>query len=99
MQYMNQGSLLQLLQEKFDKFSKKDLETMILHTVRGMAYLEEKNILHLDLAARNLLVSDQITDENESFSVKVSDFGLGIVVPKTDDQYFPAKNEKVPVIL
>ena len=36
---------------------------------KGMEYLESKNIMHGDLAARNILVG-------ENFTVKISDFGL-----------------------
>lgn len=39
----------------------------------GVAFLHEKNVVHRDIAARNVFLSD---DGDKSFSVKVGDFGL-----------------------
>ena len=41
--------------------------------VKGMAYLSLKNIMHGDLAARNILISNS---DNENYLAKVTDFGL-----------------------
>ena len=43
-----------------------------------MAYLEDKNIIHMDLAARNCLL-------DEYNNVKVSDFGLAKVIENEKD--------------
>ena len=44
-----------------------------------MAYLEDKNIVHRDLALRNLLVAPGSGTE-EKYFIKVSDFGLSRVL-------------------
>ena len=41
--------------------------------VKGMEYLSLKNIMHGDLAARNILISNL---DNENYVAKVTDFGL-----------------------
>mgnify|MGYP001167071080 CR=1 FL=1 len=43
------------------------------HIVKGMEYLSLKNIMHGDLAARNILISNL---DNENYVAKVTDFGL-----------------------
>jgi serine/threonine protein kinase len=45
-----------------------------------MEYVSLKNIVHRDLATRNILVVDK-------YHVKISDFGLARIIPKNDDQY------------
>ncbi len=59
---------------------------MILHTTRGMFYLEENKIIHRDLACRNLLVCSL----NSQLIVKVADFGLGKL---QDDSYYNSKSQ------
>ena len=54
-----------------------------------MKYLESQNILHRDLALRNLLVSG----EEGNYIVKVSDFGLS----RNIDDYYKSENINVPV--
>ena len=41
---------------------------------KGMEYLASKNIMHGDLAARNILITN--SDNNESYLAKIGDFGL-----------------------
>ena len=53
-----------------------------------MAYLEEYNFIHCDLAARNILVG-------EGNSCKVADFGLARVIK--EDIYSPKEGTKFPI--
>ncbi len=46
-----------------------DLLTWAIDTAKGMEYLASKSVLHMDLACRNILIS-------EDGSAKISDFGL-----------------------
>jgi len=71
-EYMAGGNLLDLLQKKGSTLTVNDLCPMIIGAINGMHYLETKKFLHRDLAARNLLVQKVMN----SWSVKVSDFGL-----------------------
>jgi serine/threonine protein kinase len=43
-----------------------------LNGAAGMLYLEQKGIVHCDIGARNLLVSES----DGAFMVKIADFGL-----------------------
>ncbi|XP_062445533.1 tyrosine-protein kinase Srms-like [Rhea pennata] len=54
----------------------------------GMRYLEEKHIVHWDLAARNILVGDELT-------CKIADFGLARLLK--DDIYSTSSSTKIPV--
>lgn len=48
-----------------------------------MIYLKSKNIVHRDLAGRNILVSQ---DQSGAFFAKISDFGLAREV--NDKEYY-----------
>ncbi len=55
-----------------------------------MAYIHSKNLIHCDLAARNLLVDN-------SGTTKVADFGLAS--HKNDDRNSKGYNDNLPVIM
>ena len=58
---------------------------------KGMEYLASKNIMHGDLAARNIL----ITNNGESYVAKITDFGLSkIFYDKTS--YVKQERKKLP---
>jgi serine/threonine protein kinase len=61
-----------------------------------MAYLEEKNYVHRDLRAANILV-------NENITVKVADFGLARLIAspqgEEDDKNVYLDEEDIPDIL
>ena len=72
MEYMEQGSLQALLLRQ--EFSLPQLLEFGCQGANGMIYISEKNIIHRDLALRNLLVT--IQGENNKYLIKISDFGL-----------------------
>lgn len=69
-EYMPKGSLLDYLMSRGrNVLTSKELIDFVINICDGMSYLEEKGIVHRDLAASNVLISkDDIA--------KVSDFGL-----------------------
>ena len=52
------------------------LLTWAYDIARGMEYLASKNVMHGDLAARNVLISSKKTSKGEVLVAKVADFGL-----------------------
>jgi len=69
---MKQGSLLEYLRGNGRSVELPQLIDMGAQVAAGMAYLEEKSYVHRNLAARNVLISDQLT-------CKVADYGLVVV--------------------
>ncbi|XP_052085401.1 uncharacterized protein LOC127723030 [Mytilus californianus] len=72
MELVDNGSIIKFLQKC--KYEKQDLETkkllnLCLGIAEGMKYLSERNIIHCDLAGRNVLLTKDLT-------TKISDFGL-----------------------
>ena len=73
LEYCGSGSLLGLLKSRAESawpLSFDQRLTVALHVARGLQHLHSKNFVHRDVAARNVLVS-------EDFTFKISDFGLG----------------------
>lgn len=69
-EYMPKGSLLDYLMSRGrNVLTKFELLKFVIHICDGMSYLEEKGIVHRDLAASNVLIS-------KDHVAKVSDFGL-----------------------
>lgn len=60
-------------------------------TCRGMRYLMKNNIVHRDLACRNLLVNV----ENDELNVKISDLGMSRVMES--DYYRTTNGTNIPV--
>lgn len=99
-EYLPQGSLDNLLgNQKF--FMDTDIASgMILDVASGMSHLHHQEVIHCDLAARNLLCVQRAN----RVIVKVADFGLskignsGVYDAKSD-QKFPVKWSAPEVIL
>jgi len=59
-------------------------------TCGGMSYLSQQNIVHRDLALRNILVT---TGSQTKYSIKVADFGMSRLV--SDDKNYYKKDNAV----
>ena len=70
---MKHGSLLGYLRGDGCSLKLPQLINMEAQVVAGMTYLEDKNYIHQDLAARNILIG-------ENLICKVADFGLAQVI-------------------
>ena len=89
MELMKHGNLRQYLQQgKSHSLKLPQLINMASQVACGMAYLEEQNVIHIDLAARSILVGDHMI-------CKVSDFHLSTVLE--DDIYEPPEGFKYPI--
>ena len=84
------GNLLEhLRKDRGERLKVPNLLRIAVQVATGMTHLEERNYVHCDLAARNILVGDNET-------VKIGDFGLMLLndasdPPNRDDAPFALK--------
>jgi len=98
MELMKYGTLLEYLRSENDhSLQLPQIVDMGAQVAAGMNYLELNNYIHRDVAARNILVSDQGDGELEDNVVvcKVADFGLARVID--EDIYEAHIGTKFPV--
>ncbi|XP_049722390.1 tyrosine-protein kinase Blk isoform X3 [Elephas maximus indicus] len=87
-EYMARGCLLDFL--KTDEGSRLSLPRLIdmsAQIAEGMAYIEQRNSIHRDLRAANILVS-------EALCCKIADFGLARII---DSEYIAQEGAKFPI--
>lgn len=89
MEFIKHGSLQSYLPIHRERLTHKNLLGFALDIATGMDYLGQKNIVHRDLAVRNILVVDDSR-------VKISDFGLAQVAGK-NDYYILQTNRDLPI--
>ena len=72
----SEGSLYELLCEKKKPLDEKILLQIFLQIIDAMSYLASNNVVHGDLACRNVLVFRFDEKDPRNIVVKVTDFGL-----------------------
>jgi len=77
-EFIAKGSLSALLKSVGDTIDVPQRLEMAIQAGAGMAYLAERDIVHGDLACRNLLVT-------EGNAIKISDFGMSYIPELMDD--------------
>jgi len=63
---------------------------IIIQTTEGLKYLHSKDIIHRDLACRNLLVLTE-----ESWTIKIADFGLSRIL--SESNYYKITTSEIPI--
>jgi serine/threonine protein kinase len=84
MEFMELGSLLDYLLSN-ETLSVLILQRMVLDCLQAMTFLESKNVIHRDLATRNLLVCSG--GGKGQVNVKVSDLGMGKITAESANYY------------
>ncbi|CAD7678579.1 unnamed protein product [Nyctereutes procyonoides] len=88
-EYMENGSLVDFLKTPPGiKLTINKLLDMAAQIAEGMAFIEERNYIHRDLRAANILVSDTL-------SCKIADFGLARLIE--DNEYTAREGAKFPI--
>ncbi|CAM5095260.1 unnamed protein product [Natator depressus] len=88
-EFMEKGSLLDFL--KSDEGNKQPLPKLIdfsAQVAEGMAFIEQRNYIHRDLRAANILVSATLV-------CKIADFGLARIIE--DNEYTAREGAKFPI--
>uniref|UniRef100_A0A6Q2XJD6 Tyrosine-protein kinase n=1 Tax=Esox lucius TaxID=8010 RepID=A0A6Q2XJD6_ESOLU len=88
-EYMEKGSLLDFL--KSDEGNRVQLPKLIdfsAQIAEGMAFIEQRNYIHRDLRAANILVSKALV-------CKIADFGLARIIE--DNEYTAREGAKFPI--
>ena len=75
-EYASEGSLYELVSERSAPLDEKILIGMFLQIISAMSYLALHNVVHGDLACRNVLVFRFDENNAQNNVVKVTDFGL-----------------------
>ncbi|GAB1606562.1 tyrosine-protein kinase JAK1-like, partial [Argonauta hians] len=88
LEFIGGGDLSSYLKQKQCTLPQQ-INTILIETAEGMEYLQSKKIIHLDVAARNILLT---TDKH----VKITDFGLAKRM-NSDTIYKVKSNRTIPL--
>jgi len=91
MEYVPGGSLLNCIANKKIAMTPSRIVKFARDIASGMSHLHAENIIHLDLACRNLLVTFTLDD----CIIKITDFGLSRIIDS--DTYTASMEAKFPI--
>jgi len=77
------GSMKDAMLTVQDTFQERQIVYIMLHTLNGLNYIHQKNLLHMDIKAANILLT-------ENGCVKLADFGVSLVLGAS--QKFQSRN-------
>jgi len=92
MEYVPGGSLLNCVANKKVEMTPAKVIKYAKDIASGMSHLHAENIIHLDLACRNLLVGFRQLDDEQ---IKITDFGLSRIMEA--ETYTASKDATFPV--
>eukprot|EP00045_Choanoeca_perplexa_P012851 m.142452 g.142452 ORF g.142452 m.142452 type:complete len:754 (+) comp16156_c0_seq1:271-2532(+) len=90
MKYGDLRDVLRTCQEKSLELTYLEQLTLSVQMARGLAFLASKRYIHMDIAARNVL----LTENNK---IKIADFGLTQPLDEGMDTYTLRKTAKLPI--
>ncbi|XP_028032400.1 tyrosine-protein kinase hopscotch isoform X1 [Bombyx mandarina] len=90
MEYLEEGSLNYYLKFQGEKLRISHLLKYCKDIATGMDHVSAKNVVHRDLATRNILVVNK-------YHVKISDFGLARIIPKEENTYRLKTERLLPI--
>ncbi|KAL1020893.1 hypothetical protein UPYG_G00006070 [Umbra pygmaea] len=89
-QLSSQGSLLEYIRHRKNSLDPKRLLNWCVQIAKGMYYLEERCMVHRNLAARNVMMK---TD----YLVQISDYGVADLLYPDDKKYIYSDSNKTPI--
>ena len=79
LEFMNEGSLRDYLQNKFNALDENQRKFIRKEIVKGLHFLHQNNIVHQDIKSQNILINQV----GEQLEIKITDFGFSNKVGST----------------
>jgi len=84
-EYLERGALSEILSNNSILLPMGRKLSIVRDVAAGMLHLSQSKVIHKDLAARNVLIS-------ENWRAKVSDFGMSRLLEEHDDEHYSARD-------
>ncbi|XP_065838371.1 serine/threonine-protein kinase 33-like [Oscarella lobularis] len=83
LEYCEGGELQDLFKEK-GHFAEDEVRTIVRRLTDAVAYMHQNNMVHRDLKLENILLRGRNDDSDDSFDIKLADFGLSYIKGESD---------------